>query len=65
MRIFNDAFGIMNLSLKDISGDILVISQFTLQASTKNGNRLSFIKASKSEFAIPKYEQFVYQNNKT
>ena len=60
LRIFNDEDGVMNLSVKDNGGDILVVSQFTLHASTKKGNRPSYIKASKPEFAIPMYERFVY-----
>jgi len=63
LRIFNDDNGVMNVSLKDISGDILVVSQFTLHASTKKGNRPSYIKASKPEFAIPIYEKFLLQLN--
>ncbi|MBC6490621.1 D-aminoacyl-tRNA deacylase [Flavihumibacter stibioxidans] len=59
MRIFNDEAGVMNLSLKDIGGDLLVVSQFTLHASTKKGNRPSYIKASKPPVAIPLYERFV------
>lgn len=59
LRIFNDADGVMNISVKDDGGDILVVSQFTLHASTKKGNRPSYIKASKPDFAIPMYEQFV------
>ena len=59
MRIFNDADGIMNESLLDIDGDALVVSQFTLHASTKKGNRPSYIKAAKPDVAIPLYEQFV------
>ncbi|MFO8147559.1 MAG: D-aminoacyl-tRNA deacylase [Bacteroidota bacterium] len=58
MRIFNDENGVMNLSLQDIDGAILVISQFTLHASTKKGNRPSYIKAAKPEIAIPLYEEF-------
>lgn len=58
MRIFEDANGVMNLSVKDVDGEILVVSQFTLQASTKKGNRPSYIKASKHDFAIPMYEKF-------
>jgi D-tyrosyl-tRNA(Tyr) deacylase len=61
LRIFNDAAGVMNESVKEQGGDILVVSQFTLQASTKKGNRPSYIKASKPPIAIPLYEQFVQQ----
>jgi D-tyrosyl-tRNA(Tyr) deacylase len=61
LRIVNDDNGVMNVSVKDINGDILVVSQFTLHASTKKGNRPSYIKASKPEFAIPMYEKFVKQ----
>ena len=64
LRIFNDENGVMNVSVKDEQGDILVVSQFTLHASTKKGNRPSYIKASKPEFAIPMYEKFVEQLNK-
>jgi D-tyrosyl-tRNA(Tyr) deacylase len=63
LRIFNDDNGVMNVSVKDSNGDILVVSQFTLHASTKKGNRPSYIKASKPEFAIPMYEKFVVQLN--
>lgn len=59
LRIFNDADDVMNVSVKDDGGDILVVSQFTLHASTKKGNRPSYIKASKPDFAIPMYEKFV------
>ncbi|HRJ29614.1 MAG TPA: D-aminoacyl-tRNA deacylase [Cyclobacteriaceae bacterium] len=59
LRVFNDADGVMNVSVKDDGGDILVVSQFTLHASTKKGNRPSYIKASKPDFAIPMYEKFV------
>jgi len=61
LRIFNDENGVMNVSVKDNNGDILVVSQFTLHASTKKGNRPSYIKASKPDFAIPVYEKFVQQ----
>ncbi|MCS3799865.1 D-aminoacyl-tRNA deacylase [Niastella sp. OAS944] len=61
LRIFNDADGVMNESVKDQGGEILVVSQFTLHASTKKGNRPSYIKASKPPVAIPLYEQFVQQ----
>lgn len=59
MRIFSDEEGKMNLSLMDIAGELLVISQFTLHASTKKGNRPSFIQAARPETAIPLYESFV------
>ncbi len=59
LRIFNDENGVMNLSLAQIYGEILVISQFTLHASTKKGNRPSYIKAAKPDFAIPLYEKFI------
>lgn len=59
IRIFGDENDVMNLSVKDIDGDIIVVSQFTLHASTKKGNRPSYIKASKPEVAIPLYENFV------
>ena len=61
LRIFNDAKGIMNLSVADIQGNVLVVSQFTLHASTRKGNRPSYIKAAKPEIAIPKYEKFIQQ----
>jgi len=61
IRLFNDADGVMNLSVKDINGDILLVSQFTLHASTKKGNRPSYIKASKAEFAITMYEKMIRQ----
>lgn len=59
LRIFNDAMGVMNESVKEQGGDILVVSQFTLHASTKKGNRPSYIKASKPPIAVPLYEKFV------
>ncbi|MEM8966065.1 MAG: D-aminoacyl-tRNA deacylase [Bacteroidota bacterium] len=59
LRIFNDENGVMNRSLLDISGEMLVVSQFTLHASTKKGNRPSYIKAAKPDIAIPLYEKFV------
>ena len=59
LRIFNDSEGVMNVSVKDDGGDIIAVSQFTLHASTKKGNRPSYIKASKPEVAIPLYEKFV------
>ncbi len=59
LRIFNDREGVMNISVKDNGGDILVVSQFTLHASTKKGNRPSYIKAAKPEMAIPVYEEFL------
>jgi D-tyrosyl-tRNA(Tyr) deacylase len=61
LRIFNDAAGVMNESVKEQGGDILVVSQFTLHASTKKGNRPSYIRASKPPIAVPLYEQFVRQ----
>lgn len=59
LRIFNDSDGVMNLSVMETGGDIMVISQFTLHAKTKKGNRPSYIKAAPTEIAIPIYERFV------
>jgi D-tyrosyl-tRNA(Tyr) deacylase len=59
LRIFNDEAGVMNISVKDYNGDIILVSQFTLQASTKKGNRPSYLKAARPEVAIPIYEKFI------
>ncbi len=59
LRIFDDENGVMNLSVKDVLGDIIIVSQFTLHASTKKGNRPSYIRASKPDFAIPMYNKFI------
>jgi D-aminoacyl-tRNA deacylase len=59
LRIFNDESGVMNVSVKDADGNIIIVSQFTLQASTRKGNRPSYIKAAKGEVAIPLYEKFI------
>ncbi|MCK8143292.1 D-aminoacyl-tRNA deacylase [Flavobacterium sp. I-SCBP12n] len=59
IRIFGDENGVMNLSVKESNGDVIVVSQFTLHANTKKGNRPSYIKASKPDVAIPLYESFV------
>jgi len=64
LRIFDDADGVMNLSVKEVHGDILLISQFTLHASTKKGNRPSYINASKPPVAIPLYEAMIQQLEK-
>ena len=61
LRIFDDENKVPNISVKDINGEILLVSQFTLQASTKKGNRPSYIKASKAEIAIPIYEKLIKQ----
>ena len=61
LRIFDDANGVMNLSVKDIDGEILIVSQFTLHAATKKGNRPSYIRAAHPETAIPIYEAFIQQ----
>ncbi|RTY89711.1 D-tyrosyl-tRNA(Tyr) deacylase [Flavobacterium sp. RSP46] len=64
IRVFGDENDVMNLSVKDTDGDVIVVSQFTLHAATKKGNRPSYIKASKPEIAIPLYENFVLQLEK-
>jgi D-tyrosyl-tRNA(Tyr) deacylase len=64
LRIFNDASGVMNLSLKETRGDILLVSQFTLFAATKKGNRPSYIRASKHDIAVPLYESMIIQLEK-
>jgi D-tyrosyl-tRNA(Tyr) deacylase len=64
LRVFNDDDDVMNRSVADIEGDILLVSQFTLHASTKKGNRPGYIKASKPEFAIPMYEKMIEQLEK-
>jgi len=64
LRIFNDSAGIMNLSLRETGGDILLVSQFTLFAATKKGNRPSYIRASKPDIAIPLYESLIIQLEK-
>jgi len=61
LRIFSDEQGVMNLSVKEIHGEVLVVSQFILHASTKKGNRPSYIRAAKQEIAIPLYEKFIQQ----
>lgn len=61
LRIFNDSQGVMNLSVNEVDGELLVVSQFTLHALTKKGNRPSYIKAAKPETAIPLYEKFLEQ----
>lgn len=59
LRIFDNENGVMNLSVKEVAGDIIIVSQFTLHASTKKGNRPSYIRASKPDFAIPMYNKFI------
>ena len=61
LRIFNDEQGVMNVSVKEAGGDIILVSQFTLHAAVKKGNRPSYIKASKPDIAIPLYEKFIKQ----
>jgi D-tyrosyl-tRNA(Tyr) deacylase len=61
LRVFNDDQGVMNIALKEINGDLLLVSQFTLHASTKKGNRPSYIRASKPDLAIPLYEKMISQ----
>src|SRR5437773_2295279 len=64
LRIFNDAYGVMNVPVTEADGEVLVVSQFTLHASTKKGNRPSYIKAAKPEIAVPLYEKFINQLEK-
>ena len=64
LRIFNDQNGVMNLSIQDVDGEICVVSQFTLHAATKKGNRPSYIKAAKADLSIPLYESFLEQLSK-
>jgi D-aminoacyl-tRNA deacylase len=64
LRIFDDADGVMNFSLKDTGAELIVVSQFTLHAHTKKGNRPSYIRASKPAFAIPVYERFIREAEK-
>lgn len=59
LRIFNDENGVMNRSVQEVDGDIIVVSQFTLHANTKKGNRPSYIRAAKPDFAVPMYEKFI------
>lgn len=61
LRVFSDDKGLMNVSIQDVEGEFIVVSQFTLHASTKKGNRPSFIKAAKPDIAIPLYEKFIKQ----
>lgn len=65
LRIFNDENGVMNLSVQDVKGELLVVSQFTLHANTKKGNRPSYIRAAKPDFAIPMYKAFVQELKQT
>lgn len=61
LRVFDDENGVMNLSVKDVDGEIIVVSQFTLHASTKKGNRPSYIRAAKPDFSVPMYEKFILE----
>jgi D-tyrosyl-tRNA(Tyr) deacylase len=61
LRIFNDSNGVMNLSVKEVNGEVLLVSQFTLFAATKKGNRPSYIRSAKPDLAIPIYEKFIKQ----
>ncbi|HEX9979519.1 MAG TPA: D-aminoacyl-tRNA deacylase [Flavobacterium sp.] len=63
LRIFNDGNGVMNLSVKETGGDVIIVSQFTLHALTKKGNRPSYVKAARPEIAIPLYEAFIGEMN--
>ena len=63
LRIFNDENGVMNLSLQQVDGELLIVSQFTLHASTKKGNRPSYIKAAKPDIAVPLYRKFIQSIN--
>jgi len=65
LRIFDDENGVMNLSVKDVSGDVIVVSQFTLHANTRKGNRPSYIRAAKPDFSVPMYEKFVSKMEQT
>jgi D-aminoacyl-tRNA deacylase len=64
LRVFNDESGVMNKSLIDVNGDLIIVSQFTLHASTKKGNRPSYLKAAKPDVAIPLYEKFISETEK-
>lgn len=64
LRIFNDEAGVMNKSVIDVGGDVLLVSQFTLHAATKKGNRPSYLKASKPDYAIPMYQKMIAQLEK-
>jgi D-tyrosyl-tRNA(Tyr) deacylase len=65
LRIFNDENGVMNRSVQEVNGDIIVVSQFTLHANTKKGNRPSYIRASKPDFAVPMYKKFIAKTEAT